>query len=122
MSFTGTLLAESLRTDAVLHGVHLTVRRVWRSNAGDVSARQPLIWTFIEFEVPESSATLLADRLSAALASGPWYCDFRNGQETIVVFAGQVFRYARGDRRAREEAEAHARSAGVPEAQIDWPE
>ena len=92
MSFTGTLLAESLRTDAVLDGVPLSLRRIWRSNAGDVSAGQPLTWTFIEFEVLEASVGLLAERLSAALSSGPWYCDFHNHHETIVVFAGQVFR------------------------------
>jgi hypothetical protein len=122
MSFTGTLLAESLRTDAVLDGVPLNIRRIWRSNAGVVSAGQPLTWTFIEFDVPETSAGLLAEQLSAALSSGPWYCDFRNDHETIVVFASQVFRYARGDRQAREQAETHARSVGVPEPQIDWPE
>jgi hypothetical protein len=33
-----------------------------------------------------------------------------------------VFRYTRGDRSARAEVEAHARSVGVPEAQVDWPE
>ena len=122
MSFTGTLLAESLRMEAVLEGVPLQVRRIWRSDAGDPSAGQPLTWTFIDFEVPRASATRLAELLSAALEHGPWYCDFRDDEEIIVVFTGRVFRYARGDRHAREEVEAHARSEGVPAPQIDWPE
>jgi hypothetical protein len=121
MPYTGTLLAESLRTDAVLAGVPLNVQRIWRSNAGEPSAGQPLTWTFIEFEAPEASAGLLAELLSTALAPGPWYCDFRNDREIVVAFAGRSFRYLRGDQRAREEAEAHARSVGVPESQIDWP-
>jgi hypothetical protein len=36
------------------------------------------------------------------------------------VFADSVFRYPRRDQSGREEAEAHARAVGVPEAQIDW--
>jgi len=122
MSFTGTLLAESLRMEAVLEGVPLQVRRIWRSDAGDPSAGQPLTWTFIAFEVPRASATRLAELLSAALEPGPWYCDLRDDEEVIVVFTGRVFRYVRGDRHAREEVEAHARSVGVPDPQIDWPE
>lgn len=121
MSFTGTLLAESLRVGAVL-GVPLTVRRIRRINAGDPSAGQPMTWTFIEFEVPDAIAGPFADRLGTSLSPGPWYCDLRGDGEVVVVFAGRVFRYARGDRRARSEAEAHARAVGVPEAQIDWPE
>lgn len=122
MSFTGTLLAESLRTGAVLDGVPLAVLRIWRSDAGDPAAGQPLTWTFIEFEVAAGSAGLFAERLSAALTSGPWYCDLRDEDETIVVFAGRVCRYSRGDQRGRETAEAYARAVGVPEAQIDWPD
>jgi len=54
--------------------------------------------------------------------TGGWYCDFRTSNETYVVFGGRVFHYSRGDRTRRSEAEEHARSVGVPEAQIDWPE
>ena len=122
MPFTGVLLAESLCTGAVLEGAPIGVRRIRRIDAGDPSAGQPLTWTFIEFEVPDASAGLFADRVAAVLAPGPWYCDLRNDDEIVVVFAGQVFRYARGDRSARGDVEAHARSVGVPEAQIDWPE
>ena len=51
-----------------------------------------------------------------------WYCDFRSPTETFVVFSERVFRYPRGDTVGRSEAEAHARSVGVPESQLDWPE
>jgi len=37
-----------------------------------------------------------------------------------VVFAGQVFRYPRGDAAGRASAQAYGRQAGVPEAQLDW--
>jgi hypothetical protein len=120
MSFTGNLLAESLRRELHIQGAGLHVHRIWRDDAGDPSAGQPRTWTFIEFDVPEANATDFAEALSGALEPGPWYCDFRNDHETFVVFAGRVFRYPRGEHRARQEAERYARSVGVPEPQIDW--
>jgi hypothetical protein len=123
MIVQGTLIAESLRVGAVVEGVPLTVRKVIRADCGDEQAGQPRTWTFIEFDAPAASGALLATLLSDALEpSLGWYCDFRSSQETYVVFAGRVFSYARGDRLSRAAAENHARSVGVPEAQLDWPE
>lgn len=122
VSYTGNLLAESLRRETVLADVPFHVRKIWRRDAGDPSAGQPLTWTFIEFDVPGEAVDQFAGTLSRALEGGPWYCDFRSDEETFVVFAERVFRYARGDRGGREAAERHARSVGVPEAQIDWRE
>ena len=65
----------------------------------------------------------LAEVLTRSLIpEGGWYRDLRTVGDTFVVFAGQVFRYPRGDVRGRSEAEAYGRSVGVPEAQLDWPE
>lgn len=36
------------------------------------------------------------------------------------LFPGKVFRYPRGDQAGRAEAQAHGRSVGVPEPQLDW--
>jgi hypothetical protein len=120
---SGTLIAESLRRGEVLDAVPLTVRRVWQADVGDTSVAQPLTWTFIEFDVPAADAAVLADGLSRVMNPElGWYCDFRTPVETFVVFAGHVFRYPRADRSARVEAEAYARSRGVPESQLDWPE
>jgi len=121
MSFTGILLAASLRRRARLDVAILDVRKIWREDAGDPSADQPLTWTFIEFDVPDDAFEAFADALTGALEPGPWYCDFRSEKETVVVFADRIFRYPRGDASARAEAEEFARSAGVPDAQIDWP-
>jgi hypothetical protein len=121
MPFTGNLLGENLRRDVPLDAVPLAVRRIWRSDVGDPSAGQPLTWTFIEFEIADDDVEALASALSDVLEPEGWYCDFRSERETCVVFASRVFRYPRGDRSGRAEAEEHARSVGVPEAQIDWP-
>jgi hypothetical protein len=123
MVIAGVLIAESLRTGARLEGVTLMVRRITREDDGDTDAGQPLTWTFIEFEAALEEADRLAVALSRALDKKlGWYCDFRSPTETFVVFAERVFRYPRGDRVGRSEAEAHARSMGVPESQLDWPE
>ena len=50
-----------------------------------------------------------------------WYVDLHTADESFVVFASRVFRYARGDAAGRAAAESHARANGVPDAQIDWP-
>jgi len=123
MTVSGALIAESLKVGVVLEAVPLTVRRIKREDAGDVSVGQPLTWTFVDFEAPLEAAETLADALSAALdPSLGWYCDFRSPDETFVVFAGRIFRYPRGDRTGRAAAEEHGRSVGVPEAQLDWRE
>jgi len=121
--YTGTLLAESLRTGAVFDGLPLTVIRIFRFAAGDTSAGQPELWTFIEFEVPAAEAQELAQALAQVLDDvGGWYCSFSSPDETFVVFANRVFRYQGRDPAERRRVEAYARSVGVPEAQIDWPD
>lgn len=96
MWFTGSLLAESLRKETILSGVPLDVRRIWRVDAGDPSAGQPLTWTFIAFEVSDATVDEFAVTLSGALEGGPWYCDFHSDDETFVVFADRVFRLRPG--------------------------
>lgn len=121
-TFSGGLLGESLRPDAVLEGIPLTVTKIYRAALGVAAAGQPEVWTIIEFELPAEHAAALADTLSRLLYhEGGWYCDFRSADEVFVVFSGKIFHYPRGDRAGRAAAEEYARSAGVPEAQIDWP-
>jgi hypothetical protein len=121
-SVSGVLIAESLLADHPID-MPFRVRRISRADVGDENVGQPLRWTFIEFEVEDDSVNALADVLRGAIdRQGGWYCDFRSSEETFVVFADYVFRYRRGDLEGRAQAEAHGRSVGVPEAQLDWPE
>ena len=123
MTAVGGLIAESLRVGGVLEGVPLTVTKVWRNDVGDVEAGQPRTWTYLDFEVADQDVERLAIALEGALERrGGWYCDFRTATETFVIFAGRSFRYPRGDDSGRARAADHARSVGVPEAQLDWPE
>src|SRR5260370_39052548 len=101
----GALIAESLLSDRPIEGLRLSVSKIIRADVGDVSAGQPLTWTFIEFDVDDVVVDRLAAALSGALdPSIGWYCDFRTSDETFVVFAGRVFRYPRGHADGRAEA------------------
>jgi hypothetical protein len=123
MALVGALIAESLRVGEVLEGITLSVTKISRADLGDVDANQPRTWTFLEFEAADSDAVALASTLERVLERvGGWYCDFRNDDETFVVFAGRTFRYPRSDETGRAAAVEYGRSVGVPEAQLDWPQ
>lgn len=47
--------------------------------------------------------------------------DFQSPAEVFVVFPGRSFAMP-GDEADRAAAQTHGQSAGVPEAQLDWPE
>ena len=112
MVIEGVLIAESLRTGTRLEDVALTVRAIARADEGDTDAGQPLTWTFIEFEAQLEEAERLAAALSRSLDRRlGWYCDFRSATETFVVFAERVFRYRRGDKDGRSDAELNNRCA-----------
>ena len=119
----GALIGESMLVAAEVTPVGMTVTKVSRIEAGDASCGQPRLWTFIQFELPDDNAPVWAQQLVDALdPKHGWYCDFNTASEKFVVFSGRIFRYPRGDLRGRAEAADHARSVGVPEHQLDWPE
>jgi hypothetical protein len=117
----GVLIAESLRVGASLDDLNLVVRRIRRLQPRGATADQAPTWTLLDFEVDEPDAEALAQRLAAALAAPGWYADFHSPAESYVVFPDRVFRFRRGDAAGRAEAEAHARTLGIPEQQLDWP-
>lgn len=89
--------------------------------SNSATGNQPAVWTVIDFTAEDDVTDEIARELSAGLAAeGGWYADFRVGEDHVVVYAGQVFRYRRGNRAGRTEATAYGRSVGVPEHQLDW--
>ncbi len=116
----GALLAESLRPGTVLADHDLRVVRLSRYEVTGTAPWQPPVWTAIEFEAPEASASGLAGDLSACLLERGWYANWNSDAEATVVFPGKVFRYRRGDLAGRQEAQEHGRRCGVPEPQLDW--
>jgi hypothetical protein len=120
----GTLLAESLKIGAELSVAGLRLMRVSRRDvSASVSATQPPVWTFLEFEADDVMAGPLAEALARSLlAEGGWYADFRAADDHVIVFAGKIFRYQRGDQDGRAEAMDYGRAMRVPEHQLDWPD
>lgn len=130
----GRVIAESLRVGATLDLVGVELTSVGRHDVsagtrpdGAVRAQdgaiagQPSIWTFVDFAGPDGVADAVAASLATCvLAEGGWYADIDVGDDKIVVFAGRVFRYRRGDATARDQAKEHGRLVGVPEHQLDW--
>ncbi|MGP4047619.1 hypothetical protein [Streptomyces sp. 2A115] len=120
---TGVLIAESLRVGAELDSVPLRVTKLSRIAMPSAAPAQPGEWTLLDFDAPDEAAGPLAAAFADCLAAqGGWYVDFHTAEEVFVVFAGRVFRYARGDTEARAAAVDYGRSVGVPEAQLDWGE
>lgn len=119
----GTLVSESVRAGADISGVaEVTLVGVRRVEIANASPDQPLRWTLIDFEAPDSRAEALADAFAGALDRPGWYVDFVTTTDRYVVFSGRIFRYRRGDASGRTQAQAYALELGVPPAQIDWPE
>jgi hypothetical protein len=116
----GAILAESLKPGTGFNGQGMRLIRCARYEVTGAADYQPSIWTLIEFEAPASSSDALASELAGSLLSPGWYANWNSGTEATVVFPGKIFRYPRGDQAGRAEAQAHGRSAGVPEPQLDW--
>lgn len=120
-TLSGVLIAESLRVGSELSGVPLQVTAIQRIAVGNATADQPEQWTLLDFQAPQDAAEPLAGALANCLApTGGWYVNYSTATEAFVVFADRVFRYPRGDAKARAEVEAYARSVGVPAPQLDW--
>jgi hypothetical protein len=116
----GAILAESLKPGTGFDGHGMRITRCARYEVAGVADYQPPVWTLIEFEAPASISDALASELAASLLSPGWYANWNSHSEATVVFPGKVFRYPRGDQGGRAEAQAHGRSVGVPEPQLDW--
>jgi hypothetical protein len=116
----GAILAESLKVGTGFDGHGMRIIRCARYEITGAADYQPPVWTLIEFEAAADISHVLAGELADSLLSPGWYANWNSDTEATVVFPGKVFRYPRGDQAGRAEAQAHGRSVGVPEPQLDW--
>jgi hypothetical protein len=116
----GTLIAESLRLGTNLENLKLTIRKISRYRAQGTTPDQPEIWTTLDFQADETGAGELAQAFADALDQPGWYVNFESPTESFVVFPGRIFRYPRGDKAGRAQAQAHGRQLAIPEPQLDW--
>ena len=122
----GTIILDSLREDASISGFRFVVREIGRGRVKlspqQVAAGLPPVWSAMEFELGEERAEELAKSLSGALDPIGWYANFSSPTETFFVYPNRVFRYLRGDSQGRAAAQAHGRTLGIPDHQLDWSE
>lgn len=116
----GTLIAESLRVGTNLENLKLIVRKISRYRAQGTTVDQPGIWTVLDFEADEAAAREFAEAFAAVLDEPGWYVNFQSPTESFVVFPGRIFRYPRGDKAGRAEAQAYGRQLAIPGPQLDW--
>jgi hypothetical protein len=119
--FNGALIMESLKVGTRLRDLNIKISELYRFQPKGTASYQPDTWTILELEIEDDDAPQIAESFAGALSEPGWYVDFRSPSETFIVFPGRVFRYPRGDETGRAEAQAHGRSVGVPEPQLDWP-
>lgn len=121
---SGYVIGESLRPGATFEPRGLRLRRVSRLDvSASATEAQPDRWTLVEWEADGDDVDGVAQALAGVLEpDNGWYSDFAAGDERVVVFAGKIFRYRRGDEAGRAEAIAYGRSVGTPLHQLDWEE
>src|SRR4051794_25017508 len=93
----GAIISESLLPGSKIEDHGLVITSLARYEVGEVPDWQPPVWTVIEFEGSDDRAEELAAQLASSLGSPGWYANFYSDTESFVIFAGKVFRYARGD-------------------------
>jgi hypothetical protein len=116
----GTILAESIKPGSSFEGHGMRIISWTRYEVSGTAEYQPPIWTAIEFEAPADSSDPLAASLSDVLLLPSWYANWNSDTEATIVFPGRTFRYPRGDKTGRAEAQEFGRQCGVPEQQLDW--
>jgi hypothetical protein len=117
---SGLLLKESLQDESVLNLVHITKTELW--NVTNAAPNQPKVWTAISFEAEDHLADELASAFSQAMRPEGWYLNYAVADRVYVIFPKKVFKYLRGNKRAREQAIRFGRTLNIPESQLDWGE
>ena len=117
--FKGVLLRESLKDEGILDLLRVTKTEVW--DVQNAEGGQPERWTAISFEGESDRADVIAEAMGQAMKP-EWYASFSTETHVYVIFEDRVFRYSKGDGKARAEVEAYAISVGIPESQVDWGE
>ena len=116
----GAIIGESLRPGTTLDQPVMRIVKLARCEVPGAAEYQPGVWTMVEFEAPDEVSEPLAQALAGSLLEPGWYADWKNDRQVTVVYPKRVFRYSRGDQAGRAAAQAHGRTVGVPDAQLDW--
>lgn len=122
MMLSGLLIKESLQQPKILETlpIQITKTEIW--TASNPAKFQPALWTAITFEAEESEADQIAEQLSHNLKPKGWFINASTAMQVYVIFPDRVFKYTKGDQKAREEVVRFGQSVGIPDRQLDWGE
>ena len=116
--YKGIIIKESLDNLDILNKVHITKEESW--DVENAAPDQSKVWSVAYFEVPESSADILATEFSKMIKAGTWFIDFENDKKKYVVFRNKIFTYTPDDTVGKGAVKMYARSIGIPESQLNW--
>src|SRR3989338_7603213 len=95
MTYTGTIIEESLENKDVLKDV-----KILSTEVEDVmdEHKTPWIkqWTLHTVEIPEDQVDSVAEKISKAIDSKhSWYADFKNDSTHFIIFRNKIFKVDR---------------------------
>ncbi len=118
--FTGLIIKESLRNDAVLADMGVQIVRVEKWDVGERAAEfQPDTWNAIFVEGSEEKIDEITSKLSQAVLP-KWYANLSDATTEYVIFHGKIFKHLKGDKTDAAEAIEYGKSVGIPDHQLDW--
>lgn len=122
MSYTGTIIEESLEDKSVLKGIKIISTRVAKTDEEDAT---PWLkeWTLHKVEVSEDKVDAVSKKISESIDSQhnhSWYADYKNKDWHYIIFPHKIFKIARDDTQGYNEAKKYGISLGIPEHQVDF--
>lgn len=58
--------------------------------------------------------------IQKALATGPWYVHFWEGDTIVVIYKNKIFRLKKEDKRTWAEAITYGKDLGIPENELNF--
>lgn len=120
MTYTGIIIAESLKDSSILEEIHIlqTETEVVTEQHQTPWVKQ---WTMHTVEIMESDIERVAKSISISLDKvGNWYADFKNSKHHYIIFRDKVFKIDRSDISNYEEAVKFGSALGIPAYQLDF--
>lgn len=116
--YEGVLIKESVSDDSIIDLLKVHKIELW--NAGG----KPKYWTALFFtsdrnDFPEQISKVM---ISDPDNGGPWYVDFKAGNEKYIVLKNKVLKYQIGNQAEKEYVCEECRKMGILGEQMDWSE
>jgi hypothetical protein len=118
MRYRGTLLKERYADEIVVKALELSKTSDWKVK--DASKELKIRWTVISFEVESADADDIAHIFVSTVRRPDWFLRLESDDGMVMIFPQKVFKFPKGDVKARTEAVEYARSIKLPELLSAW--